>query len=197
MQGVHVHRRRGLRDSDVTRHHGIPVTTPACTLIDLAPRLSRPRLERAINEADRLDLIHPERLRAEVDQAGERLGVASVLTLLDRQTFVYTESHLEQALLPLIRRAGLPRPQTQRRLGPYRVDFYWPELGLVVETDGARYHRTASQQTAAALRSQSHAAAGLLPIPITHAQIRHHPDHVVETLLAVASRQRNLRGTRP
>ena len=43
-------------------------------------------------------------------------------------------------------RAGLPKPLTQQWLHGFRVDFYWPELGLVVETDGLRYHRTAAQQ---------------------------------------------------
>ena len=39
-------------------------------------------------------------------------------------------------MLALLRNAGLPEPLVNRRIGPYVVDFAWPRLGLVVETDG-------------------------------------------------------------
>ena len=73
----------------------------------------------------------------------------------------------------LVDRAGIPRPLTQQHVNGFRVDFYWPELDLIVETDGLRYHRTASQQSKDRTRDQSHAAAGLVAIRFTHAQIRH------------------------
>lgn len=69
-----------------------------------------------------------------------------------------------------------------------RVDFYWSELGLVVETDGLRYHRTPAQQAKDRLRDQAHAAAGLTPLRFTRAQVTYQPDHVVATLGAVAER---------
>jgi very-short-patch-repair endonuclease len=59
---------------------------------------------------------------------------------------VRLRSQLERRFLPLARKAGLPRPRTQQQLNGYRVDFYWPELKLVVETDGLTYHRTPAQQ---------------------------------------------------
>jgi very-short-patch-repair endonuclease len=70
----------------------------------------------------------------------------------------------------------------------FRVDFFWPELGLVVETDGLRYHRTPAQQARDRLRDQIHAAAGLTPLRFTHAQVAHEAGHVREVLAAVASR---------
>jgi hypothetical protein len=60
--GLRVHRRSSLSGRDVTTEHGIPVTTPIRTLIDLALRLDKRQLERAINEADKYDLVHPPRL---------------------------------------------------------------------------------------------------------------------------------------
>src|SRR5436190_13814217 len=57
--GIAVHRRSTLTPDDITTHHGIRVTAPICTLIDLAARLPRDQLERAINEADKLDLVDP------------------------------------------------------------------------------------------------------------------------------------------
>jgi very-short-patch-repair endonuclease len=69
------------------------------------------------------------------------------------------------------------------------VDFYWPELGLVVETDGLRYHRTPAQQANDRRRDQAHAAAGLTPLRFTHEQVAHEADQVRETLVAVAARR--------
>ena len=70
----------------------------------------------------------------------------------------------------------------------FKVDFYWPDLGLVVETDGLRYHRTPAQQARDRVRDQAHAAAGLTPLRFTRAQVRFDPAHVASTLAAVAHR---------
>jgi very-short-patch-repair endonuclease len=70
----------------------------------------------------------------------------------------------------------------------FKVDFYWPDLGLVVETDGLRYHRTPAQQARDRIRDQTHAAAGLTPLRFTHAQVKYEPTRVEETLVAVARR---------
>jgi very-short-patch-repair endonuclease len=67
----------------------------------------------------------------------------------------------------------------------FRVDFFWPELGLVVETDGLRYHRTPSQQARDVVRDQAHAAAGLTSLRFMHAQVRFEATRVGETLVAV------------
>jgi very-short-patch-repair endonuclease len=185
--GIVIHRRRGLA-ADVTRLRGIPITTPLRTLIDLATRLSTKELEAAVNEADKLDLIGPDSLRRAVDERTGRAGTAPLRQLLDRTTFVLTDSELERAFLPIAARAGLPKPVSQRWLNGGRVDFYWPELGLVVETDGLRYHRTPAQQARDRRRDQANTAAGLTPLRFTHSQIRWEAGHVERTLRAVAAR---------
>lgn len=195
--GIVVHRRAGLRAEDFTRKLGIRVTSPACTLVDLATRLPGDELEAAVNEADKQGLIDPEALRAALDDdLTGRPGVGVVRKVLDRRTFTLTDSELERRLLPVTVRAGLPLPQTGRRVNGFKVDFYWPELGLVVETDGLRYHRTPAQQARDRVRDQAHAAAGLTPLRFTHAQVRFEPDHVQATLTAVARRLR-VDSTRP
>ena len=98
--GIKVHRRKEL--SATTTHNRIPTTTPAQTLIDLSATWPTTRLEAAINEADQLDLIHPEQLREAAEKAG-RQG-ARLRRLLDRQTFRMTESELERRFLRLVRR---------------------------------------------------------------------------------------------
>jgi very-short-patch-repair endonuclease len=82
--------------------------------------------------------------------------------------------------------AGLPRPETREWVNAFEVDFYWPGLGLVVETDGLRYHRTPAQQARDRRRDQTHTAAGLTTLRFTHAQVRYEPDYVASTLRAVA-----------
>jgi very-short-patch-repair endonuclease len=186
--GIVVHRRERVTADDGTTHRGIPVTTPVCTLIDLAARLSRDRLERAINEADKHGLIDPDALRSPLDTRAGRHGVPTLRDTLDRRTFTLTDSELERRCLTLVREAGLPRPQTGRYVNGFKVDFYWPDLGLVVEMDGLRYHRTPAQQARDRCRDQAHVAAGLTPLRITHAQIRFQPDHVRTMLATVASR---------
>jgi very-short-patch-repair endonuclease len=188
--GIVVHRRGGWTDDDVTRLFGIPVTGVVRTHVDLATCIDRHQLERAICEADKLDLIDPERLRAALDGFAGQPGVGVLRETLDRRTFTLTDSELERRFLPLARQAGLPRPLTQHLVNGHLVDFYWPELRLVVETDGLRYHRTPAQQARDRVRDQTHTAAGVTPLRFTRAQVRYDPDHVRKTLVAVAGRFR-------
>ena len=164
------------------------MTTPACTLVDLATIATDDDLEAAINEADKLGLIDPETLRRGLDRFPGRRGVARLRRLLDHRTFTLTDSALERRFLPLARAAGLPQPLAGVRVHGFKVDFFWPELGLVVETDGLRYHRTPAQQARDRLRDQVHTAAGLTPLRFTHAQIAFERRHVRDTLTAVANR---------
>lgn len=187
-RGITIHRRPGLRPDQVTRCHGIPVTTPICTLIDIAVRLGRDQLEAAINEADRLDLCDPEQLRSALDEAPRQPGVRALRTVLDRRTFTLTDSELERRFLRIVRARGLPEPETGVYLNGFKVDFYWPKLRLVVETDGLRFHRTPAQQARDRLRDQAHTAAGLTPLRFTRAQVRFEPRYVGETVARVQRR---------
>jgi very-short-patch-repair endonuclease len=108
--------------------------------------------------------------------------------VLDIRTFTLTDSETEQRFLPIAKRAGLPLALTRECVNGFKVDFYWPELGLLVETDGLRYHRTPAEQARDRLRDQVHTAAGLTCLRFTRAQVRYDPRHVETTLAAVARR---------
>lgn len=181
-----VHRRTAWPAT--TTRRGIPTVTPLWALVDLATQLDREPLEAAVNAADRLDLLDPEALRRGLDGLRRAPGVSTLRALLDRHTFVLTDSALERRFLPIVRRAGLPRPETRERFGRYRVDFLWPSLGLVVETDGLRYHRTPAQQAVDRRRDQLHAVAGRTQLRFSHGQIRYEPGHVEAVIAAVAAR---------
>jgi very-short-patch-repair endonuclease len=186
--GLRIHRRPSLHQRDITTRHNIPVTTPIQTLVDLALRLDRRRIERAINEADKYDLVHPPELREALDRRVGEPGVARLRHILDRRTFRLTKEELERRFLPLARRACLPVPLTGQIVNEFEVDFYWPDLGLVVETDGLRYHRTPAEQARDRLRDQAHTAAGLIQLRFTHEQVRYEPEYVERILAQTASR---------
>lgn len=189
--GIAVHRRTAPVLANITLRHGIPVTNVALTLTDIAARISRGRLEGAINEADTCDLTDPERLRALVEALPRVPGRGVVRRTLDRRTFQLTRSQLERRFRPIARRVGLPPPDTRVSLNGYEVDFFWPDLGLVVETDGLRYHRTPASQARDRERDQAHTAAGLTPLRFTHEQVAFEPARVEATLSRVATRLRS------
>jgi len=186
--GVRIHRRPGLLATHVTVRNAIPVTKPVRTAIDLAARLGPARLERMINEADRLGLFSPEGLLAALGCYPGVRGVGPLRSILGARVFQLTDSELERRFLRIVERARLPHPLAQQDVGGFRVDFFWPDLGLVVETDGLTYHRTPSQQARDRVRDQTHLAAGLTPLRFTHAQVRFESGYVSETLASLVSR---------
>ncbi len=184
-RGIRLHRGAG---KPRTTHRGIPVTSPVATLVDLATQLSRESLVAAVGEADRLDLVDPEAVRQALKGFARRPGVVALRTALDRHTFVLTHTELERRFLEIVRQAGLPLPDGQRRVGRYRVDFLWP--WLVVETDGLRYHRTAARQSSDLRRDHAHAVAGRQRLRFSHAQVGYEPGYVAEILREVPAGRR-------
>lgn len=191
-RGIRVYRRvipgRGPVAPAVSRGEvdRIPVAGPAVTLVDLASCLPTGQLEAAVNEADHLDLVDPEALREAIDFLPRRPGARRLRELLDATGLALTSTELERLFLPLALEVGLPLPSTQKSLGPHRVDFYWERLGLVVETDSLRYHRTAFKQAADKRRDNRSQMAGRLTLRFTHGQVRFEPGYVKAELQRVA-----------
>lgn len=186
--GLRVRRRPTLADAHVTEREGIPVTGLVQTLVDLAAVHKRPVVERMVNEADRLELIDPPTLRSALEVHRCEPGVKPLRTMLDRRTFRLTRSDLELLFLPLAAEVGLPVPLTKEWVNGFEVDFYWPDLDFVVETDGLQYHRTPAEQARDRLRDQVHTAAGTTNLRFTHEQVRYEPTHVLAMLRATARR---------
>ena len=185
--GIRPRSRPSLPADDVVIRHGIPVTTPARTIVDVATEMGPDRLERAVNEADKLDLLDAEEFGLGLDRFAGEPGVRPLRRLLDPYTFRLSDSDLEIAFRPIARAAGLPPPLTKERVNGFEVDFFWPHLGLVVEADGLRYHRTPSEQTRDRLRDQTHTAAGLTHLRFTHWQVYYDRPHVRQVLASTAA----------
>ncbi len=187
-RGIRVHTRPSLPGGRIGARYGIPITTPVQTLVDLATELSPSGLERAVNEADKRELVDPESLRLALRRHVGEPGVRSLRDLLDRHTFRLSDTELEVLFRPLAVAARLPMPLTKQMVNGFEVDFLWPELGLVVETDGWRYHRTPASQARDALRDQLHTASGLTPLRFSHYQVKYEPGHVCGILSETAAR---------
>jgi very-short-patch-repair endonuclease len=110
--------------------------------------------------------------------------------VIERLTFRVTQSELERALLKLIAKADLPLPETQKRFGKYRVDFYWPAFGVVVEADGARFHANANPPMEDRRRDQAHIRAGRIPLRLTHWQVMKEPAETTALLDDVVHERR-------
>jgi very-short-patch-repair endonuclease len=180
--GLLIRGRPSLAGGDLGVSDGIPVTSPTRTLIDLTTELDIVAVERAVNDADKRDLIDPVSLRAALDGYTGEPGVRPLRKLLDKLTFRLSDSDLEIYFRRIVKAARLPMPLSKQRVNRFEVDFFWPELGLVVETDGLRYHRTPSAQTRDARRDRAHVMAGMTPLRFTHYEVRYEPQQVRSSL---------------
>lgn len=184
--GIRVRSRSGLRRDDIARRAGIPVTGIVRTLVDIAVELNSMAIERAVNDADKLELVDPETLRATLEEYEGEMGVRSLRRILDARTFRLSDSELEILFRPIAEEAELPLPLTKQMVNGFEVDFYWPELGLVIETDGLRYHRTPAAQARDARRDRAHTLAGMTPLRFTHYEVKYEPANVARALRRVA-----------
>jgi very-short-patch-repair endonuclease len=190
LTGVKGRARPSLPDEDVTTRRGIPVTTPMRTVLDQAATpISEASLERLVNEADSVRGVDFDfrAMRGYCDLRRGEPGVRRMRALLDPETFRLSDSELERLFRPLAIAAGLPQPLTKVRVNGYEVDFYWPDLRLVVETDSLRYHRNAIKQSRDLMRDQVHTAAGLTTLRFTHWQVAREPAHVKRILAATTA----------
>jgi very-short-patch-repair endonuclease len=192
--GLRLRGRASMSGEDIVAHEGIPVTSPARTLVDRATEISVLELERAVNDADKRDLVDPDSLRKELARFAGEPGVRPLRLLLDRLSFRLSDSELEVYFRRIVVRAKLPMPLSKKRVNGFEVDFFWPELGLVVETDGLRYHRTPSTQTRDARRDRAHVMAGMTPLRFTHYEVRYEPQRVQASLSkTIAMLERRIR----
>ncbi|HYI79938.1 MAG TPA: DUF559 domain-containing protein [Thermoleophilaceae bacterium] len=143
---VVIHRSRGLTSADVTTVEGIPCTTVARTLVDLAARGNRPGLVAAITRAEELRIYDGAGVEAVLERARGKRGARLLRQVLADWSDDRTRSHFERELLTFLRRHGLPEPEVNawmtvedRTIQP---DFTWPERRVILETDGYATHGT-------------------------------------------------------
>jgi very-short-patch-repair endonuclease len=158
--GIRVHHTLSL---NAAVHNGLPLTTPARTLADLARTLTSDEFDRAQERAAMLGLVIPD----DSDRYPE-----------------FTRSEAERRLKGLCRAAGLPAPRMNARVAGYEVDGLWPAQRLIVEIDGWHYHGTRQAFERDRRKDVALTAAGYRVVRITWRRLRHEP-YAVAAELAV------------
>lgn len=140
--GIKMHRSESLLRRDVQIHEGLPVTSPAWTLLDLTGCVDSRSHERAFDEALVVrKIVRRSQIEDVLRRANGRRGARVGRALLDqRYNSGITHSEAERRCLELIRKAELPEPKTQVRMGEYTVDLLWPDQGVAFEIDGYMFH---------------------------------------------------------
>jgi hypothetical protein len=141
--GIVVHTTRLIHPDDRTVVRGIPTTSVARTLVDLADVLGDRHLAAAVNEAEVLRVFDLAAIHRTLHRLAGRRGRARLLRVVAAYTepTPYSTSEAERRFLCLCEEHGLPRPQRLSVAG-YELDFYWPDARLAVEIDGGTFHRT-------------------------------------------------------
>ena len=175
--GVRVHRVRALDRTDMRRQRNLAVTAPARTIIDLAAVAKLADLHEALANARIAGHVNDDRLRAALTRCPPKHpGATTARDLLEAPVgTLVTRSKMERTLLGLIDQAGLPRPLVNHPLGPYQLDFYWPDARLAVEVDGYGAHSGRKAFEHDRLRDQRLAALGIITIRITWWQLELEP----------------------
>jgi very-short-patch-repair endonuclease len=188
--GIRVHRVSELDPRDIRRYQNIPITSPARALLEITPDVTDRELERALDEALIKRLITHAAIAAVVNAYPHRRGVGRLRAAADpgRPT-TETRSDGEEALLALIRRANLPAPEVNAKVGSYTADFLWPTQKVIVELDGYDYHRGRAAFERDHQRDAEHQRMGYLVIRITGRQLRHRSEEVLVQLATALARR--------
>lgn len=193
-QGVCIHRRR-LKRRDVRSRHGLPVTSPARTLLDLAGRTTIGELDRLIAEARVKRLLRPGELERAVDRSDRRPGTANMRALLKAEGQPgITRSEAERILRRMIRHAHLPQPRTNVKIGRYEADFVWAAERVVLEVDSWGFHGTRRAFERDRRKDLALQAAGYQVIRITATQLTDEPLAVIAQLARALDRAARARG---
>jgi very-short-patch-repair endonuclease len=179
-RGVTVHR-ADVSEEDRTERQGVPVTTPARTIVDLATRWPARDLDRAVEQAVVIKAATEDELREAAE--GKRRGAKRLRRTLAALTSPsLTRSEAEQRLKELVRRAGLPAPITNTKVKGWEVDALWPNQRLVVEVDGYAFHASRQAFERDRKRDAAMQLEGHRVIRLTWRQVADEPHAVVATL---------------
>lgn len=186
--GIDAHASITLTAGDCTTVDGIPCTTVARTLLDLAAVVDRRGVERAIEQADVLRLFDLRSVDDVLHRAGGHRGAPVLRAVLaDLAEPAITRSDVEERFISVCRAAALPSPEVNASLvideGPaIEVDFLWRAHRLAIETDAFGTHGTRQAFERDRLRDQRLRLAGYDPVRFTRRQIISEPDRVAGTV---------------
>lgn len=190
-RGIDVRTIGALHPGELRRIGGIPVTSPALTLLEIAGTQSPTVLAKAVNEARVRRLLRPDELAATIMAHEKRRGARALANLLSEEaSTLATESEAEARCLAVMMEHGLEPTRSQAKIGPYRVDFLYEPERLIVEVDGYRYHGTRFRFLHDRRRSAYLVSQGYVVFPISWADLVERPAATMRALAdALAARR--------
>jgi len=179
--GIRFHRTRVLPPSDRRSKNGLPLTSPARTLVDLAAHLTERDLERALDEALILRLLREPELLAAIERSRGRAGAGRLRALIgDGLDNGATRSETERLFRRILCAAELPSPEFNTSVGTYEVDALWREHRLVAELDSYRFHRARTPFETDRIRDAD--LTGYRVLRFTWRRLTRHPEAVAATV---------------
>jgi hypothetical protein len=187
--GIAIHRSTTLAPADATVVDGIPCTSVARTLLDLAEVVPRRQTERVFDQADASDVLNLAAINDQLQRNPTRRGAKVVRSILAEHYIgsTLTRSEIEEAMLALSRALGLPPPEINAWLdlgdGELMImpDFMWRAQRLIVEVD-SKYHRTQQRYESDRRRDQRAMVAGWRVVRTTERQIKRRPGELHATV---------------
>ena len=175
--------------ADIRRHLGIITTSPARTLLDVAPRLGEVALSRAVNDLRISGQLGNDELARLVERMPRHPGAKLLRPFVECPTGP-TRSEFEDAFLDFAQRYGLPRPEGNVKVAGYEVDALFRQERVIVELDGFDYHRDRTSFEADRERDADTLAHGHLTVRITWERLRGSEAPEAERLLAILEERR-------
>jgi very-short-patch-repair endonuclease len=189
-----LHHCPALRDEDAAVTELIPVTAIPRTLLDYASVAKTHRLERAVDRADRLELLDPDeidRITDEVRGHGGRKRLQRAMIFYREKGF--TRSGGERRLLAALADANVPRPAVNNFIEGYELDFYWERERFAVELDSWEHHGARRSFERDRKRQEELAMAGIETIRITGTRLKREPDRLARRIAEHLARRRRER----
>lgn len=172
---ITTHRCPSLERRDITRQLGIPTTTPARTVLDVAPRLPPKQLTRLVNDALRAKRLRPLALQDILERNPRHPGT-KLLTPFQETAASPTDSPFEDEFRAFVATYGLPMPEFNFPLNGRRLDVFFAEYGVIVELDGWDFHKQRQAFEDDRERDADHLDHGLVTIRITRERFEGTPD---------------------
>ena len=200
--GIRLHTTTALPRADRQVLDGIPVTSVARTLLDIAEVLSPPWLRLAVEAAERRDRLDLNEVHALLYRSYGRHGLKPLSAILaevaEREGEApWTQSQKEDHMLALCRKNGVPEPRCNVIVHGFRVDFRWPEHGLVVEVDSWHWHRSHAKFESDRREDATMQLAGEAILRPTQRLLTHNPDKAVAEIMAMLERGAAARARAP
>jgi Transcriptional regulator, AbiEi antitoxin/Protein of unknown function (DUF559) len=174
--GITVHRATSLTHRDVTQQLGIPVTSPARTVLDMTPRLGDRQLRRFMRDARLTHTLGLSDLAELLARQPRHPATKRLQPFIDpRRAGGPTRSEFEDAFIEFASRYDLPAPITNTQLHGYEIDALFPAERVIVELDGAEFHLDREVFESDRERDAALLEAGYVTVRITWERLKQQP----------------------